>query len=207
MTAPDSRPRWTNALAARLLAAHREGPMAAQREAVRRLLLQTMGFHPERVPIGVVPKSGGKAPKDGDDGCLVAHDGLLEIGYPAAADVLLPNEERPTSARRRARDALSLLEAGPPSVRLAGYAVYEGSIWRTRIERWSQPEVAIARLALTKEYPWIRFHLRSGPWKKDKDCYEPNARFSSLREAELQTLDPEDARVRAARRRGSARSL
>ena len=109
------------------LAPYRAGRQGQLRAHVRCMLVQLMGFAQcEDIPTGIrkiphwFPKRSGLEPDEMHDMMTVAHDGLLELGYEAAADKLMHFLQGTRGGvwniELGAKEALENLEAGPPSV-------------------------------------------------------------------------------------------
>lgn len=90
---------------------------------------------------------------------MVAVDGLLELGYEAAADLLTDRDPDFTEDKwwwARAKDALENFEAGAPSIHLDTFAVYRRpmhSIPATETRR----AIVIAKAVGQSARPWYRF--------------------------------------------------
>ena len=111
----------------RALAPYRSGRQGELRAHVRCMLVQLMGFAQcEDIPTGIrkiphwFPNRSGLDPDEMHDMSMVVRDGLLELGYEAAADKLtyfLRGDRGGTKMIEiGAKEALENLESGPPSV-------------------------------------------------------------------------------------------
>ena len=127
------------------LAPYRSGQQGKLRAYVRCMLVQLMGFAEcEDIPTGIrkiphwFPKRSGLDPDEMYDMSMVVRDGLLELGYEAAADELTRFLQGPKGGTSYievgAKQALVILESGPPSVRLDHEPIIKKSIRRYDVE-------------------------------------------------------------------------
>ena len=137
-----SREREAKALT-RTLAPYRSGWQGKLRAEVRCMLVRLMGFaNCDDIPVGIrkipyqFPGRSGLEPEDMRDMSMVAQDGLLELGYEAAAGMLgyWTRGDIEVAARR----ALENLESGPPSVMMDGYLIITKSIRRYKVPSGEQ---------------------------------------------------------------------
>ena len=143
------------------------------------MLLRLMGFSEremEKFGPGQRPSHFGRDHLDkcaADELRLVAEDLLRELGYDAAADELVRwSGVTAVAIDAGARDALEILEAGPPSMYLGGhYLVFKKPMYLVRGSRYSpDAEFVVARLVGESVRPWYRFavgkavHDRGGNW-------------------------------------------
>ena len=155
----------------RALAPLRRGRAGERRELARRMLLRLMGFSEremEKFGPGQRPSHYGQNPLTPHavlELRLVAEDLLRELGYDAAADDLVRWPSG--SFDGGARDALEILEAGPPSVYLGDRVVFKKPMHFVRLYDF---EFVVARLVGESVRPWYRFavgkavHDRGGNW-------------------------------------------
>ena len=128
------------------LAPYRSGQQGKLRAYVRCMLVQLMGFAEcEDIPTGIrkiphwFPRQSGLEPDEMRDMMMVAHDGLLELGYEAAAQELTywtrgaaRGEGGMLHIEIGAKNALENLESGPPSVMIDLYPIITKTICRYR---------------------------------------------------------------------------
>ena len=151
----------------RALASLRRGSHGDLRAHVRCMLLDVMGFEScEQIPFGYVPghfpRAGAAITRRIRDVAHVAYDGLLDLGYDAAANAL---RDRGRDLRFEsgylpvhARDALQIFEAGPPSIELDTMIVFRSPMYRFRGTKWNpNTEVLIAKQIDRPSRPWVRF--------------------------------------------------
>lgn len=182
----------------RALAPLRRGRAGELREIVRLMLLRLMEFGPDdfaQFPPGRVPSYFGRRPLLDDDGeassdeaealTLVAQDGLLELGYEAAA-VILGN--RKLDHEFAAREALKNLEAGPPSVWLvsarspwSGDAVFSDTVRLFRSAE-SAMEYLVARKVSDPRW-WSRYMVGGAVYDKSGQIsdWDPSAGYTFQR--------------------------
>lgn len=161
---PKSRTHWkTQPLAViRAVAPLRLGPQGELRQAVRCLLLQAMGFECGDIPLNAqIPHQfprGRFTDEDKYEFAIAAHDGLRELGYDAAADILARRDIGPgLGVSVAAKDALVNLESGPPSVMLGGHAIYTHSLRKYRDDRGNA--YLVGRRVGSSERAWYRFFV------------------------------------------------
>ena len=156
------------------LAPHRRGRAGELRETVRRMLLRLMGFAPDDLidgrytlsthPPGKWPSHFGRNPlptPEAKQVADVAHDVLRELGYDAAASIISETRyDESGNIDTHARDALKILEAGPPSIYLGGYLVYKQPVYRLGTG------YLIARGVNEHARPWYRFAIGSSVYDK-----------------------------------------
>ena len=117
---------------------------------------------------------------------IIAQDALHEMGYEAAAAALRPAS--PDYLDGDAREALAILEAGPPSILLDRHIVY-----RRPLHRFTTPQQSyvIAKSINDHARPWYRFmvgrsvHNQRGEcvgWDHEKG-HTFQGRFKTLKEA------------------------
>ena len=162
------------------LAALRRGLAGERREAIRCILVELMGHDDcEAIPRGTkiphwFPKSR-RTDAERRELAVVAYDGLLELGYDAAAEELAERGRDLDFESKylpfHAKKALEILEAGPPSIFIGDYLVFKRPMHRVRGSRYNpEAEFLIARAVGDSVMPWYRFavgkavHDRSGRW-------------------------------------------
>ena len=158
----------------RALAPYRSGRQGELRAHVRCMLVQLMGFaRCEDIPTGIrkiphwFPKRSGLESDEMYDMMTVAHDGLLELGYEAAAGALTRFLQGPKGGTWNievgAKEALENLESGPPSVMIASYPIITKSI-----RRYTNGKYLVGRNV--NDGRWYRFargkaiHNQRGVW-------------------------------------------
>lgn len=119
------------------------------------------------------PRESGLSDAELVDLARVAHDGLCELGYEAAAAALRrwsvgPGQLDPRILEVNAKEALTILEVGPPSIVLDSFVVLREPMYRSTGTRWDpNQEVLIAKLAEPSRRPWYRF-LVGRPGRNDR---------------------------------------
>ena len=166
------------------LAPYRTGLQGQLRAQVRCMLVRLMGFEQcDDIPVGVgkiphwFPRRSGLEPDEMQDMVPVVHDGLLELGYEAAADLLMyfAGGGRMT-IEIGAKQALENLESGPPSVMIDRDPIITKTIRRYKVPGWTgisveQPdrEYLVGRNVNDPRW-WYRFargkavHNQRGEW-------------------------------------------
>lgn len=156
----------------RAVAPLRHGPRGALRHHVRCLLLHVMGIEDcDEVPLDAqiphqFPQSRFAEEEKYRMG-MEARDGLRELGYDASADVL---ERAPFGYNIRAKDALVLLEAGPPSVMLGHEPIFTHTIGRFRSSEAGRSGEYLVGRSVGDPRWWYRFsvgvpvHDQRGQW-------------------------------------------
>lgn len=151
------------------LAPLRRGRAGQVRSATREALIHAMGFANARdVPEGYAiphrfPRQ--NPPAERREWALVALDGLLELGYEASVSRLTASGDDPHLTSDylplHAKEALELLEAGPPSILIDSYPVFMGSIRRCQIMRYGTPlDCVVGKLVGEGTRPWYLFRSR-----------------------------------------------
>ena len=160
-----SRERESKALT-RALAPYRSGWQGELRAHVRCMLVRLMGFAScDDIPVGIrkiphwFPGRSGLEPEEMRDMMLVAQDGLLELGYEAAAHLLTyylkGARDDTTNIEMGAKSALVNLEGGPPSVMIGGlYPIIAKSIRRYKVPNYG--EYLVGR-NVSDPRSWYRF--------------------------------------------------
>ena len=140
---------------------------------------------------------------------IIAQDALHEMGYEAAAAALRPAS--PDYLDGDAREAMAILEAGPPSILLDRHIVYRRPLHKFTTDRHSY---IIARSINDHALPWYRFlvgrsvHNNRGDWVG----WDPDAghtfqfRSKTLKEAREGTWGMGAERLDRPARRDTARS-
>lgn len=167
----------------RSLRAARGGSQRELREGVRCMLIRLMGFadcsevrRGEKIPHRFPGKSG-LTYSELRELAFVAHDGLLELGYDAAAESLAVSWSDRESLFKvmdvHAKQALEILEAGPPSVRLDTIVVFKSPMYRLQGTRWNpDQEVLIAKRVDRPSRPWVRFLVgREGRYDRNANVH------------------------------------
>ena len=158
----------------RALAALRSGSAGELREAIRCALVVLIGHRDCRaIPRGTriphwFPRDNNLSDPEQRDLARVAYDGLLQLGYDAAADILANRRRREavsadpffehaiTYLHIRAREALENLEAGPPSEIRDGYAFFRTPMYRFRGSQVS-PNRRVFIVRAVNSARWIRY--------------------------------------------------
>ena len=154
------------------LAGLRAGTAGEKREVAQRMLVRLQGFDPADYPPGRRPSHHGSlrlSPHEEAELSLVAHDVLLELGYDAAAEVLSGRDRGRTGYDPEynwiwARDALEILEAGPPSMYIERRLVFKRPICKVG------DDYIIVKSVTHGTRPWFLFavgksaHNQRGDW-------------------------------------------
>ena len=167
----------------RSLRAARGGSQRELREEVRCMLIRLMGHadcsdvrRGEKIPHWF-PRRSGLSWEEQLGLALVAQDGLLELGYSAAAESLgksfLARESVFKVMDVHAKKALEILEAGPPSVILDTMIVFKHPMYRVQGTRWNpNQEVLIAKRIDRPSRPWVRFLVgREGRYDRSANIH------------------------------------
>ncbi len=129
----------------RALVPYRSGRQGELRAQVRCMLVRLMGFEQcDDIPVGVgeiphrFPRRSGLELNEMRDMMMVAHDGLLELGYEAAAEKLTDWTRGSSGGGTLhieigAKEALENLESGPPSVSIDRYPIITKTIRRYKV--------------------------------------------------------------------------
>lgn len=169
------------------LAPYRSGAQGELRAQVRCMLVRLMGFaHCDDIPVGIrkiphwFPGRSGLEAEEMLDLAAVAGDGLHELGYEAAAELLMRYVRRgggspPYMAQRirqnvevGARSALENLESGPPSVMIDIDPIITKSIRHYKPSGGQAGEYLVGKHVENRR--WYRFrrgkpvHNRRGEW-------------------------------------------
>lgn len=173
----DPEPKYVT----RSLTPLRRGSAGSRREAVRQMLIRLMGFNaddlaqnPQWFRTGVTPSHFGRdrlSPQDASELARIAQDALYEMAYDAAAEEL--RSHVPDYLHTDAREALAILEAGPPSIKLDRHIVFRRPLYKFQTpdsDRNFARKFIIAKSINDHARPWYRFlvgravHDQRGTW-------------------------------------------